>query len=416
MDPDASSYLILIALILLSGLFSASETALFSLSRAKVEAMVASNVKGALSIRRLKSNPQKMLVVILLGNNLANVGATAFATVLFTELFGSFGVGITTGIMTFLILVFGEVFPKSIATRFPVKISQFIVYPLTMIEYVFFPIVWAFEKVLTLVVGNHIHSVTEEEVVAMVSMGAEEGSLEKHEQEFIENVLEFNDISAESVMTPRTEIMGLEIGTSLSDAVAFACETSFSRIPVYEGDLDHIKGFVTVKKLLSFSMDTNLLDKTLGDIELYEFVKVPPTKTIHSLLIDFKAKGTHIALVLDEHGGVEGIVTLEDVLEEIVGDIMDESDDHEEVVSVIDENSVSVEGDAEIEDIENALQVEIPSVNDKDTIGKVIVDFLKRFPAVNESILIDHVKFTVTEMDAETKRIVKVSVTKLRDE
>jgi CBS domain containing-hemolysin-like protein len=411
MDPDSSSLILLIALIILSGLFSSSETALFSLSRAKIQALVAANVRGAKLIEALKNRPQKMLVIILLGNNIANVGATAVATVYFTRAFEHAGLGVATGIMTLLILVFGEVIPKSVATKFSVKVAQFVIYPLTFLEYVLFPIIWIFEKALTTLVGEHIHHVSEEEVKAIVSMGAEEGSIEKHEQEFIENVLKFDDTSVESIMTPRTELDALEAKTTVADAIKYANECEHSRLPVYEESIDNIIGFVTVKMLLSLSTDEDTLAKSLKEIELYEFIESPTTQLVNSLFLEFKKKRTHIALVYDEHGGVEGIVTMEDVLEEIVGDMSDEADTEEEPILVLAHNSIVVDGDIPVEDVQAALDIEIPSYDDKDLLSWMILDFLKRFPEKGESVVIDHTKFTVEEM--EGNKIEKVRVVKL---
>ena len=413
MDPDSSSLILLLVLIVLSGLFSGSETALFSLSRAKVQALVASNVKGAKLIEALKNRPQKMLVIILLGNNVANVGATAVATVYFTKVFESAGLGLATGIMTLTILVFGEVLPKSVSTKFPVKVSQFVVYPLTLMEYVLFPIIWFFEKALTILVGEHIHYVSEDEVKAMVSMGAEEGSIEKHEQEFIENVLKFDDTSIESIMTPRTVLDALDADTTVAEAIEYANNSEHSRLPVYNENIDNIIGFVTVKRLLSVSTDEELLKKNLRDIELYEFIESPTTQLVNSLFIEFKKKRTHIALVYDEHGGVEGIVTMEDILEEIVGDMSDEADTEEDPILVLAHNSIVVEGDVPVEDVQAALDVDMPSYDDKDLLSWVILDFLKRFPEKGESVVIDHIKLTVEEMDGN--KIEKVRAVKLSD-
>ena len=411
MDPDSSSLLLLLFLVITSGLFSGSETALFSLSRPKVEAMLSQGTSCAGAIKRLKSRPQKMLVVILLGNNVANVAATAVATVYFTNLFQSFGLGIVTGIMTLVILVFGEIFPKSIATKYPVHVAQLVVYPLMFIEMALYPLVWLFEKALMVVVGDRIHNVTEEEVVATVAMGAESGSLEDHEKELIENVLEFNDMNVEQVMTPRTEIKAVDISTTVQEGIEIVGESPFSRIPVYEGSIDNIKGFLTVKKLLHYYATGDKSAK-LGDLDLYDFIDVPTTCKIYSLFLEFKKNNTHIALVYDEHGGVDGLVTMEDILEEIVGEIEDETDEREELIEH-EGDSVVVDGDVPIEDIERALDIEIPIYDNKDDINWVILDFLKRFPKSGETLVIDHLKIVVEDIDGSNNKITKVRIVKL---
>lgn len=412
MDDPSSILMIvsLVILIMLSALFSGSETALFSISPAKVETLKADKVKGAKLIAALKSRPQKMLVVILLGNNLVNVLSTAIATILFTKLTGSAGIGFATGIMTLTLLIFGEVLPKSLATKNSVRFAQFVVYPLLALEYLAFPIVWIFEKALTALVGEHINEVSEEEVKAMVSMGAEDGTLEKHEEEFIVNVLEFNDMNAVEIMTPRTEIDAIEANSTLEEAIEFAIETSHSRIPVYREQIDNIIGFITVKRMLQFAKDKSNHGKPVGDFDLYEFIKVPASRNTHSLLREFKKKRRHMALVFDEYGGIEGIVTLEDVLEEIVGDISDEDDEIETPIIEMKDGSLICEGDVELGDIRDKIKIEIPHYEDKDHLNWIVLDFLKRFPAIHEVIEIGNAKFEVQEMDKESNRIDKVKI------
>jgi putative hemolysin len=410
-DPSNIIMIIsLIGLVILSALFSGSETSLFSISPAKLETLKDNKVKGAKLIAKLKERPQKMLVVILLGNNLVNVMSTAIATVLFTNLSGSAGLGVATGVMTLAILIFGEVLPKSVATKYPVKFAQVVVYPLLSFEYILYPLIWFFEKVLTTLVGEHITQVSEDEVKAMVNMGAEDGSLEEHEKEFIENVLDFNEIEAEDIMTPRIEIDAVEANTTLADTITFALERSHSRIPVYNETIDNISGFITVKKMLEYSQDPKNLKKPIKDFNLYEFVKIPATKNTYSLLREFKRKRRHMALIFDEHGGVEGIITLEDVIEEIVGEISDEQDDIETPIVSLKDGSLLCDGDVDLEYVREKLDIEIPDYDDKDHLNWIILDYLKRFPALHEVVKIGNADFEIQEMDQDSKRIDKIIV------
>lgn len=412
-DPSISTLALLLISVVLSAFFSGSETALVSISPAKVQALLQNKVRGAKWIAHLKERPQKMLLIILAYNNFVNIGAASLATIYFTNLIGSYGAGIATGVMTIVLLVFGEVLPKSFANKNPVLFAQFVAYPLVLFGYLAFPLIWAFEKVLVAITGKHMHTVSEDEVMAMVSMGAEEGSLAKHEKEFIENVLEFNDISVDDIMTPRTEIFALENTVTIEDAIKEAITAAHSRIPVYEDDLDHIQGFVTIKQLLALSMDESTHGKTLGEIELYKFVKVPTTRKIYSLFLEFKRKRTHIALIFDEHGGTEGIVTMEDIIEEIVGEITDETDEVEEAdITVNEDGSLLLTANAEIGDIERHLDVEIAGYENVDQISWVILDFLKRFPKKNEEMIIGGAKFTVINMEGESNKIVSVKAEK----
>jgi CBS domain containing-hemolysin-like protein len=415
MDPSGILIpIILVILILLSAFFSASETALVALSPSKVQALIVQKAKFAKWIEYLKDRPQKMFLIILIFINMVNAGASVIATVYFTNMFGPIGAGYATLVMGMSLMIFSEVLPKSFANKHPVMFSQFVAYPLVILGKVIFPFVWILEKFLTKVVGQQINSVSEDEVIAMVSMGAQDGSLEKHEKELIENVLEFNDISADDVMTPRTSIFALPSTTNIKDAIEKAAEIAHSRIPVYQDTIDNIIGFVTVKKLLAISMDSSYFDKTLADLELYEFIKIPTSRKIYSLFLEFKRKRTHIALVYDEHGGIEGIVTMEDILEEIVGEIIDETDgDEKETITRKDEKTLILEGDAEIGDIERMLNAEIPDYENVDQISWVILEHLSRFPKKGEEIIIGGAKFKVIEMDDNSNRILKVQAEKL---
>lgn len=418
MDPSGILIpVILFILILLSAFFSASETALVSLSPAKIQALIVQKAKFAKWIEYLKARPQKMFLIILIYINVVNAGASVLATVYFTNLFGPYGAGMATAVMAFSLLIFSEVLPKSLANKHPVAFSQFVSYPLVILGNLIFPFVWILEKFLTKVVGQQINSVSEDEVIAMVSMGAQEGSLEKHEKELIENVLEFNDISAEDIMTPRTAIYALVDDTTVEEAIKFAAEVAHSRIPVYKKTIDNIIGFVTVKKLLALALDDKQLKKTLGEIDLYEFIKIPTSRKIYSLFLEFKRKRTHIAIVFDEHGGIEGIVTMEDILEEIVGEIVDENDEDEAATIVRkDATTLILEGEAEIGDIERMLNAEIPDYDNVDQISWVILEHLSRFPKKNEEIIIGGAKFKVIEMDDNSNKILKIQASKLTEE
>lgn len=418
MDPSSTIVpFILFILVLLSAFFSASETALVALSPAKVQALVVQKARFAKWIEYLKSRPQKMFLIILIYINIVNAGASVLATVYFTTKYGQYGAGIATAVMAFSLMIFSEVLPKSLANKHPVAFSQFVAYPLVIVGNMIWPVVWLLEKFLQRIVGEQINSVSEDEVIAMVSMGAQEGSLEKHEQELIENVLEFNDISAEDVMTPRTSLFALPGHTTVQQAIKQAAEVGHSRIPVFVNSIDNIVGFVTIKKLLSMSIDSSSLSLPLIDTELYKFIKIPTSRKIYSLFLEFKRKRTHIALVYDEHGGIEGIVTMEDILEEIVGEIIDETDqDEQEAIIRKDDDTLILEGDAEIGDIERMLKAEIPDYDNVDQISWVILEHLSRFPKVGEEFVIGGAKFKVIEMDTNSSRILKVQAQKYEED
>jgi len=396
-----SQLIFLLGLVVLSAIFSGSETALVSLTDSKVNELASNGSKNGKLLKKLKKNPHKLLITILIGNNVVNIFASAYAAVIFTEMFGSSGVGIATGIMTFLILVFGEITPKSFAHQHSVGVAQFMAKPIYILEIVLFPFIWFFEKIVKFVNsalgGGTQMTVTEGEIVAMLKIGAQEGAIEKQERELIENVLEFNDIEVEDVMTPRVAIEALDNEMTIQEAVSFAIKHSHSRLPVYEKDVDHIVGIISIKDLLKH-FDAHHPSKKLKGLELSKPLEVPFSKKINKLFREFQRQHVHISVVIDEHGGTAGLVTMEDLLEEIVGDIVDEFDVAEKPIEIVDSRNIIVRGKTHIEDISDFFRIKIGDNNEHDTVNSFIVDHLHRFPREGEVVKFPTASFTVLEM------------------
>ena len=403
--------IVLTVLIILSAIFSGSETALVSLTKSKVAEIVSQKKRGAKFLQKLKKDPHRLLITILIGNNLVNIGASAYAAVIFTTIFKSNGVGIATGVMTFFILVFGEITPKSFAHQHAVGFSLFIARPIYLLQILLFPFVWLFEKLVKLM--NRIfgtkdgYTVTEGELVEMLKIGAQEGSIEKQEQELIENVLEFNDIEVEEVMTPRVTIEALDSEMTLQEAVDFVKKHSHSRLPVYIKNLDNIIGVISIKELLKH-FDECSPRKKLKTLSLSIPLEVPVSKKINKLFREFQRKHIHIAVVIDEYGGTAGLVTIEDLLEEIVGDIVDESDLHEKPIEIIDKNTLIVKGDTLVEDINDFFRIKFGK-NDRDTINTLILDHIHRFPRMGEVIKFSHGKIKILEIKKNVVKSAKVT-------
>lgn len=380
--------LILVGLILLSSIFSGSETALVSVSQSKVKELASKRVANSGILQKLKSNPHRLLITILIGNNVVNIAASAYAAIVFTERFGSSGLGITTGIMTFLILVFGEITPKSFAHQHAVGVSLWIARPIYYLGMILFPVVWLFEvivKITNKIVGSEKGvTVTEGEIMAMVKIGMEEGTLEKQERELIENVLEFNDIEVKDVMTPRVAIEALKSDMTLQDAVNFVIRHPYSRLPIYEDNLDHIIGVLSVREVLE-CFDKYSPMKKLASVKFHKPLEIPYSKKINILFKEFQRKHMHIAVVIDEHGGTAGLVTMEDILEEIVGDIADETDLEDKPIEIIDANTLITKGAALVEDISDYFKIKL-SGNERDTLNTLVTDFLHRFPREGEVV------------------------------
>ncbi len=403
----------LILLIILSGFFSGSETAIISVSDARVRSLVKEKKKSANILDVLKKDPHKLLITILIGNNLVNITASVLATVVFTNAFGSSGLGIATGVMTFLVLIFGEITPKSFATKYSVGIALFVAKPLYMLQIIFSPIIWVMNKLVKFLINLMGHEyndeeVSEEEIKALIDLGAEKGSIQKREKELLKNILQFNDITVEEVMTPRISVDALSEDTTLQDAINFVIKKSHSRIPIYKNTIDNVVGIVTIKDILMLSEQFNY-NKKLANCELKNPLFVPVSKKIDVLFKEFQKARTHIAVVIDEYGGTAGIVSLEDLLEEIVGEIIDESDIEEMPISAVSEFEIEAHGVTKLEDINDFLGISIKG-HEKEPISALILDKLNRFPKNGEIIDLPHAKIKILKIVGN--KIVKVSVSK----
>lgn len=409
-----TNLLLLIILILLSGVFSGAEIALTALSPAKVRAIGKDGKFGSRAIVKLKSKPQRLLITILIGNNLVNILATVIATVWGVQVFGDTAIGIVTGALTLIILVFGEITPKTFAQKHSERFARIFAHPLIWLTKVLFPVIWLFEKftqglINALKLRQSLHSVSEDELLALVDIGTKEGVIQEQEQELIENVLEFSDTTVDEVMTVKKDMEILNIKTNIHDAVKFFLEHSHSRIPVYKDTIHNITGIVTVHDILQFLHDPEK-EKTLADFKLKPPIVTPKTKTISKLFHEFQRRRQHLAIVVDEHGETVGLVTMEDILEEIVGDIVDEQDREEKLVTKIGKNEWEASGEADIEELNEALEVELDYPAHQN-ISLLILENLHRFPKHGEKIVIENLIFQVKEMSK--KKIEKVLITKV---
>ncbi len=384
----------------LSGFFSGSEIALIGISRAKVNQLVKEKVKGAASLYKLKSNPSRMLATLNLGTNLVNVGSSALATAVSLEIFGNNGLAIAIGIMTFVLLVFGEITPKAYCNANAIKISLKVSRVILVFSYIFYPFVLLFEKItnaMLKVVGSSHQPppITEQEIYSVIEQGLEDKALQKHEGELVHGALKFDDIVIRAVMTPRTKMFMLPAKTLLFDAMPLISKSGYSRIPIYKDTPDQIVGILNVRDLLKhLEKDEKMLSlESLSRKPIF----VSQEQRISKLLREMQGRQTHMAIVVDEFGGVEGCVTLEDLLEEIVGEIMDETDLEELNFKMLDKNTMLANGDVEIDTINEILKSEIPQGEDYSTLNALLHDKLKDIPKQGDRIVIESVKMTVEE-------------------
>jgi CBS domain containing-hemolysin-like protein len=387
---------ILSVLLLLSGFFSSAETALFSISKAKAIHLAKKKGFSNSLIKKMKNDPHRLLSTILIGNNIVNVGASALATAITINLVSSNAVGIATGVMTFLILIFGEIFPKSIATRNNVLIARLVIIPLYWLSILFAPIIFMLNFIpkLTGKMQKKAH-VTEEELMTFVEVVEEEGGIEEEEKELIENIFEFDDTSASEIMTPRADmyVLNADEELNLKDVI----RSGFTRIPVIEEDIDHVIGILNIKDLFMHQVTSS--DPVDVRKIMSEPYFVPENKKLDNLLQQFKKRKQHIAIIVDEHGGVCGLITLEDALEEIVGEIIDETDKFEPHIVKLKKDEWRVLGKSEIDEVNEKIQMSIPDSKEYDTFSGYILDQIGRIPQEKEKILLGDYMVTVNEMD-----------------
>lgn len=392
----------LAALIGLSSFFSGLEVALVGTRDAKVNQLRQKKVRGAESLYKLKSNPGWMMASVNLGNNLANVGSSALATSVALRIFGDDGLAIAIGIMTLLILIFGEITPKTYCNANSTKVALRFAGVLLVFSYAFWPIVKMFEFITRFMVrltGSSYRAppITEDEIRGIVEQGLKDKALEKEETELVHGALLFDDITVRGIMTPRTKLFSLSARTLLIDALPQINHSTHSRVPIYDKNPDDIVGFVHVKDIL-VAVEENYKVKTLGEIARKP-VFVSQEKMVSSLLKEMKTHKIHIAIVIDEHGGVDGIVTLEDLIETIVGDIEDETDmTQAESYEIIDKHTIVSSGDIRISKINDIMNTSIPEDANHVTLNGILHKKLNDIPKTGDSIKVNDVTINVEKV------------------
>jgi CBS domain containing-hemolysin-like protein len=397
--------IILIILLLLSGFFSSTETALFSISKTKARHLAKNNGKTNMLIKRMKDDPHKLLSTILIGNNIVNIGASALATSVMINVFPNYAVGLATGIMTFLILVFGEVLPKSVATQNNILIARISIYPIYWLSVLFYPVIKLL-NFIPMLTGKirRTPKVTEEELMTFVEAVEEEGEIKEEEKELIHKIFEFDDTNASEIMTPRADMFVIEADAKLN--LEDIVKSGFTRIPVIEDDIDHVIGIINIKDLFlhQVTSDTEIDARKIMTKPYF----VPENKKLDKLLHQFKIRKHHLAIVVDEHGGVSGLITLEDALEEIVGEISDESDKEEPHIVKRKTKEWAVLGKADIDEVNEIIGMDIPDLKEYDTFSGYVLNAIGRIPKENEKIVIESYIITVEEKDGN--RIKKYSI------
>lgn len=410
----ASPYLIglLFFLVCCSAFFSASETALTSLSRIRLRNMVEEKIKNADKISRLLDDPNRLLSSILVGNNLVNNGASALTTALAIQLFqgdaGS-GASVATAFITVVILIFGEITPKTIAAQQAEKVALVVVNIIAIVVFVLRPVVVVLNVVTSALIrffgcnpNVKAPTITEAELKTIVNVSHEEGVLESEERIMINNIFDFGDAKAKDVMTPRTDMVAVSSDVTYEEFVTLVKEEGFSRLPVYNEDIDDIIGILYVKDV--FFVDEN-------EFSAEKYIRDPyftyESKPVDELFAEMRANRLAVAIVLDEYGGTSGLATMEDIIEEIMGEIADEYDDEQDEIKIIKEDEFVVDGSTRLEEFNKLVGSQLES-DEVDTIAGYVLMILGNFPEGGEVLESDGLKFVVEEMDKN--RISKLRV------
>lgn len=398
---DIIQLVIVIILLSASAFFSSAETALMTSNKLRMRNLAENGNKRAAKVLKVTENTDKMLSAILIGNNIVNLTASSISTALTLKIFGSKLVGIATGILTFLILVFGEITPKNVASKNAENMALAYIGVISFLVTLLTPVIFIVNTVAKFVIsifnknGDDNNAVTEEELRAMVEYSHEEGIIENEEKKMIVNVVDFGDTVAGDIMVPRVDMVMVDEKSSYEEILQVFREERYTRIPVYEETPDNVIGILNVKDFLLIEDKENFIMKELLREPLYTY----EYKKTSALMMDMRKTGANIVIVLDEYGITAGLITLEDMLEEIVGEIRDEFDaDEDEGISKISDLEYLIDGSTNLDDINDRIGLSLSS-EEYESIGGLIMEKLGRLPVEGEIINFDNIVLTVKKMD-----------------
>ena len=412
--------ILLIILVTMSAFFSASETALTAFNRSKLKAIAEKNQRKADLLKGWLKKPNEILTALLIGNNIVNILASSIATMVAISILGnnSRAIAISTGAMTILLLIFGEITPKVVAKAYSTHISNAVIKLVYMLSKLFLPIskiLMVVSKLIARIFGVKIDEIafliTEEEIKSVVSVGEEEEVIEEEEKKMIHSIFEFTDTTVKEIMIPRTTVFAVEASKTLEEIWDVITGNGYSRIPVYEEGIDNIIGVFYIKDIFNVIRDGKL------NMQVKSFIReayfVPETKALVEMLEEFKKKHIHMAIVLDEYGGTSGIITIEDLIEEIVGDINDEFDiEHDEEIKKVADNKYIIDAMLDVEFLNEELSIDLPVSEDYDSLGGYIYSVLGRVPLEKDTITHDNGKVEIRVLEVDNRRIVKALIIK----
>ena len=414
-DAGALSLIILAVFLIFSAFFSSSEAAFLSLERIRIAHLVNTNVPGARRVSDMIEQPERLLSTILLGNNLVNVAFTAVTTVLIVELLGeNSGVAVATGVGTLVLLIFGEIIPKTFAIHYAERVAFLYARPLKGVEIAFWPIVvalqWITHRAQNIfgVEPATRESITEDELRSLIDIGEAEGTFEPAEAEMLENVFRFGDRQVREVMTPRNEIVSIERGATLGEFLNIYAQNSHTRFPVYREDADNIIGIISAKDILKAMATRGInVDDSVTDV-IRDSYFVPETKRIAELFKELRQSGNQMAMAVDEYGGLAGLVTLKRLSEEVVGPVGEEGAAPEEEFEEISENTFQVDGGMSIDEANEEMEIDLPE-GDFDTVAGFVLDLLGHIPSEGEQFEYNNLKLEIMQMDNLKIETIKVT-------
>ncbi len=400
--------LALIVLVSLSAFFSATETAYMSLNRVRIKNMANDGDRRARRVMKLLDSYDRLLATVLIGNNIVNISSASIATVLFVSFFKNNGATVSTVVMTLVVLIFGEITPKSLAKEaadsFALKVSG----PVTVLNTLFFPLSFLLihlkSAVSRLIRVEKSGGITEDELLTLVDEAEQDGGIDSGEKELLHNVIEFTDLDAGDILTPRIDVVAIDIEETPTELQKLFEETGFSRIPVYRETIDNIVGVVNEK---DFHRNLRGTENTIESI-LQPALFIPPSVKISELLKQLQQKKVHIAVVVDEFGGTEGIVTIEDIVEELVGEIWDEHDTVAAGMRKIGENTFAVPASTELSEFFEHFGVE--EETDVSTVNGWVTAHIGKIPAVGDTFDFENLTVTVTATDEQRASEIEVTV------
>ncbi len=413
MPSDSTSILIILFCIIFSAYFSATETAFSSLNRIRVKTLAEKGDKRAQLVMDLLENFDSLLSTILIGNNIVNIACASVATVLFVRLLGDEqGPTVATAVITVVVLIFGEVSPKSIAKENPERFAMFAAPLLRLLSVVLTPFNWLFKqwkKLLSkMFTAEEDEYAAEEELLTIVEEAEQEGRIDEQESNLIRSAIEFSEQEAIDILTPRIDIVGVSSEATKEEIAEVFAETGYSRLPLYKESIDHIVGVIYLKDFYNYVYNTDAEVETIVKPALF----ITESKKIGELLKELQLKKSHIAIVLDEYGGTTGIVTLEDILEELVGEIWDEHDEVIEEIEKVGDDRYLVLGSTNVEDLFETLDLETESDEELEvvTVSGWVMEMLGRIPAQGDSFTYQNLDVSVLEMDENREEKIQLII------